>query len=100
MLNFIGYSFRDGMDISLFLHLGTLMATLSFFHKEIISLISLISILGIALGVMALIVVISVMNGFDRELREKFVGLNPHILIQKQGRIDNPEELLATLNDT
>jgi len=41
MLNFIGYSFRDGMNISLFLHLGTLMATLSFFYKEIISLINL-----------------------------------------------------------
>ena len=40
MLNFRGYSFLDGMDISLFLHLGTLMATLSFFHKEIISLIN------------------------------------------------------------
>ena len=40
-LSFLGYSFRDGMDISLFLHLGTLIATLSFFYKEIISLISL-----------------------------------------------------------
>ena len=41
MLSFVGYSFRDGMDISLFLHLGTLVATLCFFYKEIISLISL-----------------------------------------------------------
>ena len=41
MLNSQGYSFQDGMDISLFLHLGTLMATLSYFYKEIISLINL-----------------------------------------------------------
>ncbi len=68
--------------------------------ERFISTICLISILGIALGVMALIVVISVMNGFDRELREKFVGINPHILIQKQGGIDNPQELLRTLNET
>ncbi len=40
VLNFLGYSFQDGMDISLFLHLGTLIATLSFFYKEIISLIN------------------------------------------------------------
>ena len=41
VLSFLGYSFQDGIDISLFLHLGTLMATFSFFYKEIISLISL-----------------------------------------------------------
>ena len=41
VLNSMGYSFRDGMNISLFLHLGTLIATLSFFYKEILSFISL-----------------------------------------------------------
>ena len=41
VLNFSGYSFQEGMDISLFLHLGTLMATLCFFYKEIISSINL-----------------------------------------------------------
>jgi len=65
--------------------------------ERFISLISLISILGIALGVMALIVVISVMNGFDKELRERIVGVNPHIYIEKEGGIDNLNELLTTL---
>jgi lipoprotein-releasing system permease protein len=68
--------------------------------ERFISLISLISILGIALGVMALIVVISVMNGFDKELREKIVGVNPHIYIEKQEGIDNPQQLLTTLDNT
>ena len=43
LLNFLGYSFQDGIDISLFLHLGTLIAILSFFYKEIISSINLIN---------------------------------------------------------
>lgn len=68
--------------------------------EKFISLISLISILGIAVGVTALIVVIAVMNGFDKELRERIVGVNPHVLIEKQGGIDNPEELLSVLDRT
>lgn len=49
--------------------------------EKFISLISLISILGIAIGVMALIVVIAVMSGFDKDLREKIVGNYSHITI-------------------
>lgn len=49
--------------------------------EKFISLISIISILGIAIGVMALIVVIAVMSGFDKDLREKIVGNYSHINI-------------------
>ncbi len=66
-------------------------------REKFISLISLISILGIALGEMALIVVISVMNGFDQELRERIVGVKPHIYIERQAGLDNPEALLKRL---
>ncbi|MFC1809458.1 lipoprotein-releasing ABC transporter permease subunit [Candidatus Omnitrophota bacterium] len=59
-----------------------------------ISLISLISILGVAVGVMALIVVLSVMSGFDRELKSKIVGVNPHVVINKQGGVEDYEELI------
>ncbi len=43
-----------------------------------ISFISLTSMLGIALGVMALITVLSVMNGFEKELRERILGMAAH----------------------
>lgn len=68
--------------------------------QRFISFISLISILGIALGVMTLMAVISVMNGFGKELRQKLVGANPHIIIEKHGGIENPAELLADLDNT
>lgn len=50
--------------------------------EKFITLISTISILGVAIGVMALIVVISVMSGFDKELRDKIVGNFSDIVIQ------------------
>lgn len=47
-----------------------------------VSAIAVISFLGITVGVMALIVVMSVMNGFHKELLEKIVGVNGHIFVQ------------------
>ena len=59
-----------------------------------ISLISIISVAGVAVGVMALIVVLAVMTGFTDSLREKILGINSHIVIQRLGRtITNPDEL-------
>ena len=50
-------------------------------RNHFISFISLISMLGIALGVTALITVISVMNGFEKELRERILGAAAHATI-------------------
>ena len=47
--------------------------------EKFISLISLISVLGVAVGVAALIVVIAVMSGFDEDLRDKIIGTYSHI---------------------
>ena len=49
--------------------------------SRFISFISGISIAGLVLGVMVLIVVLSVMNGFDRELRQRILGMVPHATI-------------------
>ena len=50
--------------------------------QAFISLITFISIAGVAVGVMALIVVIAVMTGFENHLRTKILGVNSHILIR------------------
>jgi lipoprotein-releasing system permease protein len=49
--------------------------------RTFVSIITLISIIGVALGVAVLIIVISVMSGFDHDLREKILGFNPHLTI-------------------
>lgn len=62
-----------------------------------ISLISFISVAGVAVGVMALIVVLSVMSGFDRELKSKIVNVQPHLRIEKFGGVDDPEGDIARI---
>lgn len=54
-------------------------------RNHFISFISLISMLGMALGVAALIVVLSVMNGFQKEIRTRILGIAPHLQISEEG---------------
>ena len=54
--------------------------------NHFISFISLASMLGLMLGVAALIVVLSVMNGFDRELKQRILGMVPHGSISAYGK--------------
>ncbi len=50
-------------------------------RNHFISFISMISMLGIALGVAALIIVLSVMNGFQKEIRARILGITPHVQV-------------------
>jgi lipoprotein-releasing system permease protein len=49
-----------------------------------LSFLNLVSVAGVAIGVMALIVVTGVMTGFGNNLREKIIGTTPHIMIEKE----------------
>lgn len=66
-----------------------------------ISLISVISVAGVMLGVMALIVVLSVMTGFTDEFRDKILGINSHIVIQRIGdNMRNYKEIQPIIKKT
>jgi lipoprotein-releasing system permease protein len=55
-------------------------------HKHgFISLISLISVAGVTVGVIALIVVLAVYSGFTEGLRDQILGVNSHIIVQQPG---------------
>ncbi|MBY0577292.1 MAG: lipoprotein-releasing ABC transporter permease subunit [Gallionellaceae bacterium] len=54
-------------------------------RNHFISFISMISMLGMGLGVMALIVVLSVMNGFQKEIRARMLGASPHLEVVADG---------------
>jgi len=55
-------------------------------RNHFISFISLTSMLGVAVGVMALITVLSVMNGFEKELRQRILGMTAHLSVLEQNR--------------
>src|SRR6266478_2392998 len=54
--------------------------------RTFVSVITLISVLGVSLGVAVLIIVISVMSGFDHDLREKILGFNTHLKVFKRSQ--------------
>lgn len=55
-------------------------------QKGFISLSTLISTLGVAVGVMTLIIVIGVMTGFTQDLKKKILSVNAHVLLMKHGQ--------------
>ncbi len=64
-------------------------------RNHFISFISMISMLGIGLGVMALIVVLSVMNGFQKEIRARILGVTPHLQVMSDsGQLDDWQHTL------
>ena len=64
-----------------------------------ISVIASFSLLGITLGVAALIIVMAVMNGFRSELMDKILGLNGHVIVQGYGgKLYDHEKLLIDIS--
>lgn len=69
------------MQTPLALYIGKRLASVRSRHF-LTGVISLLSIIGLSLGVAILIAVLSVMNGFDRELRQRVLAMVPHITMQ------------------
>ncbi|KTD25756.1 lipoprotein-releasing ABC transporter permease subunit [Legionella maceachernii] len=70
-------------------------------RNHFVSFISLSSMLGIGLGVMVLITVLSVMNGFDDEIHKRFFGMAPEITVSgRDGKIVDWQPLLNELKHT
>src|SRR3954462_2149039 len=83
------------LPFSLFLALRYLKPKRTF-----LSIITLISVFGVTLGLTVLPLVITVMTGFDRELRQKVIDFDAHILVTTNGVMPNWRELMPKLNQT
>lgn len=83
------------LPFSLFLALRYLKPKRTF-----VSIITLVSILGVTLGVTVLILVISVMTGFDRELRQKVIDFDAHILVSSEDIIRDWRDLTVKIRNT
>lgn len=68
-------------------------------RSQLVSFLSAISITGLVVGVALLVVVLSVMNGFDRELREKILGLVPQAAIKHPGGMHDWRQIKALLDE-
>jgi lipoprotein-releasing system permease protein len=59
--------------------------------QAFISLISLISVLGVSVGVMALLIALALMTGLQAELRDRMVGSSAHVYVFKVGGVQDPD---------
>ena len=66
--------------------------------RTFLSIITLISILGVTLGVMVLILVISVMTGFERELTRKVIGFDAHLMVSNSGVMDDWPDVMKQVS--
>lgn len=66
-------------------------------HSQLVSFISRLSTAGLVIGVALLIVVMSVMNGFDRELRERILGIMPQAMVYHREGIEDYASLIKQL---
>jgi len=57
--------------------------------EPFLAVINFVAVAGVAIGVAALIVVIAVMTGFDNDLRDKIIGTNAHIVVEKEIGLSN-----------
>jgi lipoprotein-releasing system permease protein len=87
-----------GWDVSYSLQIG--VRYLRSKKRATVSMITLISIIGVALGVAALLAVLSITTGFEKAFRDKVLGVNAHVLVLKYGReFRDYRDVLATVGE-
>lgn len=62
--------------------------------RTFLAVITLISVLGVTLGITVLILVMSVMTGFERELQRKVIGFDAHLLLSNNGLIEGWKDVV------
>jgi lipoprotein-releasing system permease protein len=64
-------------------------------RQAFVSLMSLFSVTGVTVGVMALVVVIAVMAGFEADLKDRLLALQAHVVVTPTGTVNDAESLLT-----
>lgn len=68
-------------------------------RNQFISFVSLFSLVGMALGTLSLILVLSVMNGFDREIKQRILSVVPHGFVDQLPRTPDWQQLSARVQE-
>ena len=68
-------------------------------RQVFISVISLVSTLGVTVGVMALVIALAIMTGLQEELRDRILGSTAHIFVWKRGGVDDYHAEIAKLKE-
>ena len=84
------------MDLPFELHIA-LRYLLAKRKQALISVISLVSTIGVTVGVMAVIIALAVMTGLQQTLRDRILGSQPHIYVSRPGGIDEYKADVETL---
>src|SRR5215813_4510856 len=84
------------MDLPFELHIA-LRYLLAKRKQAFISVISMVSTIGVTVGVMAVIIALAVMTGLQQTLRDRILGSQPHIYVSRPGGIDDYKDEVAKL---
>lgn len=87
----LGYGYAVGVNLPVELFLAVRYIRP---QRNFVSVITVISILGVTLGVAVLVLVLSVMSGFRKELTDKITEFNAHIDVVRDGLLDDPDQLV------
>ena len=67
-------------------------------RSAFITAITVISVAGVAIGVLALIVILAVMNGFESEVLDRIIGTNAHLIVRKEPALDDFEDVASQVS--